>query len=120
MRGGTKDSAGALWHRWRRLGQGMAAGNERESVNAISAIDTGEAELEYVVETAGLTKRFNGRLAVDNVALQIPAGVAFGYLGPNGAGKTTLIRMLLGLTPATAGTMRVLGRPVPDERALAL
>jgi ABC-2 type transport system ATP-binding protein len=75
---------------------------------------------QYVVETSGLTKRFGERVAVANVDLQVPRGAAFGYLGPNGAGKTTLIRMLLGLTQATAGTMRLLGRPVPQERAAAL
>src|SRR5213596_3993993 len=74
----------------------------------------------YAVETSGLTKRFGDRVAVDNVDLRVPGGSAFGYLGPNGAGKTTLIRMLLGLTRATAGTMRLLGRPVPSERAAAL
>ena len=74
----------------------------------------------YVIETEGLTKRFGDRLAVDNVELHVPRGSAFGYLGPNGAGKTTLIRMLLGLTGATAGSMRLLGRPVPQERAPAL
>src|SRR3954453_421960 len=74
----------------------------------------------FVVETSGLTKRFGERVAVANVDLQVPRGAAFGYLGPNGAGKTTLIRMLLGLTQATAGTMRLLGRPVPAERAAAL
>ena len=74
----------------------------------------------YVVEAEGLTKRFGDRVAVDHVDLRIPAGSAFGYLGPNGAGKTTLIRMLLGLTPATAGEMRLLGRPMPKERAQAL
>jgi ABC-2 type transport system ATP-binding protein len=74
----------------------------------------------YVVETSGLVKRFGERVAVDHVDLHIPRGSAFGYLGPNGAGKTTLIRMLLGLTDATAGTMRLLGRPVPAERAKAL
>src|SRR5919109_433489 len=74
----------------------------------------------YVVETEGATKRFGERLAVDDVDLRIPRGVAFGYLGPNGAGKTTLIRMLLGLTPATAGSMRLLGHPMPRERAAAL
>jgi ABC-2 type transport system ATP-binding protein len=74
----------------------------------------------FVVETSGLTKRFGDRVAVANVDLHVPRGSAFGYLGPNGAGKTTLIRMLLGLTQATAGTMRLLGRPVPDERAAAL
>jgi ABC-2 type transport system ATP-binding protein len=73
-----------------------------------------------VVETFGLTKRFGQRTAVDGVDLHIPRGIAFGYLGPNGAGKTTLIRMLLGLTPATAGTMRILGRPVPAQRGSAL
>ena len=75
---------------------------------------------DYIIETEGLTKRFNGRLAVDGVDLRIPRGSAFGYLGPNGAGKTTLIRMLLGLTRPTAGSMRLLGRPVPAERAEAL
>ena len=73
-----------------------------------------------VVETSGLTKRFGDRVAVASVDLHIPRGAAFGYLGPNGAGKTTLIRMLLGLTQATSGTMRLLGRPVPEERAAAL
>src|SRR5918912_1612619 len=74
----------------------------------------------YVIETSGLTKRFGQRVAVDAVELRVPRGCAFGYLGPNGAGKTTLIRMLLGLTAASAGSMRVLGRPVPAERAAAL
>jgi ABC-2 type transport system ATP-binding protein len=75
---------------------------------------------DYIVETERLTKRFGARVAVDAVDLHIPRGSAFGYLGPNGAGKTTLIRMLLGLTSATSGSMRLLGRPVPEERADAL
>jgi ABC-2 type transport system ATP-binding protein len=74
----------------------------------------------YVVQTAGLTKRFGDRVAVNSVELSIPRGSAFGYLGPNGAGKTTLIRMLLGLTSATSGTMQLLGRAVPAERKQAL
>ena len=72
------------------------------------------------VETHGLTKRFGQRTAIDGVDLRVPAGSAFGFLGPNGAGKTTMIRMLLGLTRASAGTMSLLGRPVPAERAVAL
>jgi ABC-2 type transport system ATP-binding protein len=75
---------------------------------------------DLVVETRGLTKRFGDRTAVDCVDLQVPRGVAFGYLGPNGAGKTTLIRMLLGLTSASAGGMRLLGLPLPQGRAEAL
>ncbi|MGA7704430.1 MAG: ABC transporter ATP-binding protein [Solirubrobacteraceae bacterium] len=72
------------------------------------------------VETIGLTKRFGSRAAIDSVDLQVPRGSAFGFLGPNGAGKTTMIRMLLGLTHASAGTMSVLGHPVPAERSEAL
>ena len=75
---------------------------------------------EYVVQTEGLTKKFGDRTAVDHVQLRIPAGSAVGYLGPNGAGKTTLIRMLLGLTKATSGSMRLLGHPIPAERDRAL
>ena len=74
----------------------------------------------YVVETEGLTKRFGERTVVRDVELRVPRGAAFGYLGPNGAGKTTLIRMLLGLTPASAGSMRLLGFPVPARRVDAL
>ena len=60
------------------------------------------------------------RTAIDGVDLHVPRGSAFGFLGPNGAGKTTMIRMLLGLTEASAGTMSLLGLPVPAERAQAL
>jgi ABC-2 type transport system ATP-binding protein len=72
------------------------------------------------IEASGVTKRFGERTAVDGVDLHVPRGSAFGFLGPNGAGKTTMIRMLLGLTPASAGTMSVLGLPVPAQRATAL
>jgi ABC-2 type transport system ATP-binding protein len=74
----------------------------------------------WAVETHGLTKRFGTNVAVDDVELLVPRGSAFGYLGPNGAGKTTLIRTLLGLTRADAGTMSLLGIPVPAERSRAL
>jgi ABC-2 type transport system ATP-binding protein len=74
----------------------------------------------WAVETHGLTKRFGPTVAVDDVELLVPRGCAFGYLGPNGAGKTTLIRTLLGLTHADAGTMSLLGVPVPSRRDEAL
>jgi ABC-2 type transport system ATP-binding protein len=74
----------------------------------------------YVVETEGLSKCFGDRVAVEAVDLAVERGQAFGFLGPNGAGKTTLIRMLLGLTQPSAGSMRLLGHPLPAERAVAL
>ena len=75
---------------------------------------------DFIVETQSLTKRFGSRVAVDGVDLRIPRGSAFGYLGPNGAGKTTLIRMLLGLTSASSGTMQLRGLPIPERRVEAL
>ena len=78
------------------------------------------SESPWAVEARGLTKRFGDNVAVNGVDLRIPRGCAFGYLGPNGAGKTTLIRVLLGLTRADAGTMALLGYPVPAHRDLAL
>ena len=76
--------------------------------------------VEPVIEPQGLSKRFGARSAVDGVDLVVPAGTAFGFLGPNGAGKTTLIRTLLGLTRPSAGTVRLLGLPQPQERRRAL
>jgi ABC-2 type transport system ATP-binding protein len=72
------------------------------------------------VETRGLGKRFGARAALDSVDLEVPRGCAFGFLGANGAGKTTLIRLLLGLAEPTAGSMRLLGRDLPGDRAAAL
>ncbi|MEX0846456.1 MAG: ABC transporter ATP-binding protein [Ilumatobacteraceae bacterium] len=66
-----------------------------------------------VVRTRGLTKEFAGGLvAVDGIDLQVRQGDLFGFLGPNGAGKTTTIRMLLGLTKPTSGSIEVLGHDV--------
>jgi ABC-2 type transport system ATP-binding protein len=51
-----------------------------------------------------------GKLRVINdMSLDIPAGVSFGLLGPNGAGKTTLIRLLVGLLKPKSGSIRILG-----------
>jgi ABC-2 type transport system ATP-binding protein len=72
------------------------------------------------LQASGLTKKFGGRTVIDNVSLTIPRGGAFGLAGPEGAGKTILIRLLLGLTPASSGSSRVLGISVPAQRGLAL
>jgi ABC-2 type transport system ATP-binding protein len=69
------------------------------------------------IETAGLTKRYGDRVAVDGLDLAVPAGAVTGFVGPNGAGKTTTIRMLLGLIRPTAGSGRVLGHPLDDAVA---
>ncbi|MCL2730725.1 MAG: ABC transporter ATP-binding protein [Actinomycetia bacterium] len=73
------------------------------------------AGTDVVIETRGLAKQYRGTLAVDGIDLRVPRGSVFGFLGPNGSGKTTTIRMLMGLIAPTAGTARVLGRPMPQS-----
>jgi len=53
--------------------------------------------------------------AIRDLELSVPEGAIYGFLGPNGSGKTTTIRLLLGMLAAEAGTIELLGRPVPDE-----
>src|SRR5688572_10678219 len=61
----------------------------------------------------GLRKSFGEREDVAGVDLEINAGECFGLLGPNGAGKTTTLRLCLGLTHPNAGTINMIGEPVP-------
>jgi ABC-2 type transport system ATP-binding protein len=61
-----------------------------------------------------LTKKYGGFTAVDHVTFRAEPGRVTGFLGPNGAGKSTSMRILVGLTPASAGTATVLGRRYAD------
>ncbi len=65
--------------------------------------------MQSVIELTNVTKRYGKHTALDDVSLAVPPGVVFALLGENGAGKTTAIRLMLGLTDATAGDVRVLG-----------
>lgn len=98
----------------------MCGGRAAHTFAGMRTTHTTQDQGAPAVQTVGLTKRFGERIAVDGVSLTVPRGAAYGFLGHNGAGKTTLIRMLLGLTQASAGSATVLGRPVPAERAAAL
>src|SRR5438093_13460651 len=62
-----------------------------------------------------VSKRFAGHTAVDELSLSVPQGVVYGLLGPNGAGKTTTIRMIMNITAADSGEIRVLGSPMTRE-----
>jgi ABC-2 type transport system ATP-binding protein len=63
----------------------------------------------WAIETSGLTRLYEGKPAVEALALRVPLGSFYGFLGPNGAGKSTTMRMLTGLLAPTAGSARVLG-----------
>ncbi len=55
--------------------------------------------------------------ALDELSLQVPAGISFGLLGPNGAGKTTLIRLLVGLLRPKSGSVEILGQKPSRKKA---
>lgn len=82
---------------------------------SVGRAGAGPVTAGLAIETHGLSKRFGQQTAVDAVDLAVPHGTVFGFLGPNGSGKTTTIRMLLGLAAASAGTVNLLGRQMPDE-----
>ena len=70
-----------------------------------------------VIVARGLTKHFGAREAVRGIDLDVPRGGCFGFLGPNGAGKTTTLRMILGQSPLTAGTLPCSACPCPPASA---
>ncbi len=57
------------------------------------------------------TGRKQTKVAVNNLSIEVPEGVIFGFLGPNGAGKTTTIKMILDFIRPTAGAVTVFGKP---------
>src|SRR5580698_11194262 len=81
------------------------------------------------IQLDGVTKRYGGFTAVNDLSFEVKPGAILGFLGPNGAGKTTTIRMILGLVSPTIGRLQVLGETdgravrqrigfLPEERGL--
>ena len=72
-----------------------------------------------LVRAEGLTKRFGDVTAVDGIDVAVRRGESFGFLGPNGAGKSSTMRMIGCVSPATGGTLRILGLdPAVDGPAI--
>ncbi|MDQ4078048.1 MAG: ABC transporter ATP-binding protein [Chloroflexota bacterium] len=67
-----------------------------------------------MIRTEGLTKRYDSRVAVENLNLHVREGEIYGFLGPNGAGKTTTIYLLLGLLEPTDGRVFLFGQPLAE------
>ncbi len=70
------------------------------------------AEYEYIVEMKGITKKFPGIIANNNVSIQIKKGEIFAILGENGAGKSTLMSMLFGMYEPDEGEIFIRGKKV--------
>jgi ABC-2 type transport system ATP-binding protein len=73
-------------------------------------VTTSPAGAQPVITMAGVTRRFNGLTAVDDLSLHVYPGTILGLIGPSGSGKTTTVRMLTGTLEPTAGEIRVGGQ----------
>jgi ABC-2 type transport system ATP-binding protein len=69
------------------------------------------------LEFARVSKLYGRRQALREIELRVPKGSALGLLGPNGAGKTTALRLLLGFTRPTAGSVRLRGCDAGEPRS---
>jgi len=78
-------------------------------------MDKSMSESPAAIEIRDLRKVYGDKAAVDGLTLSVPQGCFYGFLGPNGAGKTTTIKMLMGLAPATSGSIELLGLPMPES-----
>jgi ABC-2 type transport system ATP-binding protein len=79
------------------------------AVAPTAAATPGQGAGEVMIEVHDVSRRFGDFYAVNGVSFDVRQGEIFGLLGPNGAGKSTTFRMLCGLLPASAGTLRVAG-----------
>src|SRR6266849_1944910 len=75
----------------------------------------------FAIEIENLTKEYpfgflhlKKKTSLEGLNMQVEMGEVFGFIGPNGAGKSTTIKLLMGLIFPTAGTARILGRPISD------
>ena len=83
----------------------------KEPVNA-----TAESNCRPMLAAEGLSRRFGGLVAVNNVSFTVNAGEIFGLIGPNGAGKTTLFNLVTGLIPPSSGQMIYQGADISRLR----
>lgn len=74
--------------------------------------------MEKVIEVKGLKQQFGTMTVLENVTLDVFSGEILGLLGPSGAGKTTLVKDIIGMNRPTAGTISILGTPMPSLEAV--
>ena len=69
-----------------------------------------------ILKTNDLTKKYSGKVVVDNLNIEIKEGEIFGLLGPNGAGKSTTMNMICGIVRPTLGSVDFMGQDFQKNR----
>ena len=90
----------------------MSLGDSRGQPVANAVVPPAETGNGLLVRSRGVTKRFGGLVAVNNVDFDIPRGSIVSLIGPNGAGKTTFFNMITGFYTPTSGEILFDGRPI--------
>jgi branched-chain amino acid transport system permease protein len=99
-----------------RLSGAMHSDGAPAAPAAPAASGNGAARDGMTVKVEGLSKRFGGIVAADNVQIELPAHQITGLVGPNGAGKTTLFSLLTGMLPRDSGYVQLYGQDVTEVR----
>ena len=112
---GPFDALVSSWRRWveadaawRRIATLLADVEADADIGSVSA----EPETGLVLRDVGFAVAGSGRVVLHDINLELRPGTATALLGPNGAGKSTLMRLLVGVLPATQGSVRLDGVPI--------
>ncbi|TFC77159.1 branched-chain amino acid ABC transporter ATP-binding protein/permease [Cryobacterium cheniae] len=124
--GGLYQAATTLWHKLPFAGKRPPGDAHAHTPGSASELDTTIPQLplvstpvaagEPILVIEGLTKRYGGVVAVNDVSLTVPAGSILGLIGPNGAGKTTCFNMISGALTPSAGTVTFLGQVISGRK----
>lgn len=82
----------------------------------LGAVQEKEKNMETILKTNDLTKKYDSRVVVDNLNIEIKKGEVFGLLGPNGAGKSTTMNMICGIVKHTLGNVEFMGKDFGKNR----
>jgi branched-chain amino acid transport system ATP-binding protein len=93
---------------------GSAKSPTREAAAAQRAATSGNGDEPPVMRVEGLTRRFGGITAVDDVTFDLAPHQILGLIGPNGAGKTTIFDLISGLLPSNGGRIQFRGTDITD------
>jgi len=89
---------------------------DQTSVNTEYASSTPDTQVQPLVSLSNVSKRYGKLMVLENLNLQVRPGEIYGFLGRNGAGKSTAIRLMMGISPPSSGTVTVFDKPMKGSR----